>query len=85
MAKLTDRGGRPSSGVVSYPVIGIVTDNDDPDALGRIQCKFPTLHQSPISYWLRQVSPNASKEFGMYAVPEVGGSSNDGGGGVGVG
>jgi uncharacterized protein involved in type VI secretion and phage assembly len=71
MAQLTDSGGRPHSGVVPYPVPAIVVDNDDPDELGRIQVKFPTLHDEPISFWLRQVSPNAGKERGLYALPEI--------------
>lgn len=71
MAKLTDASGRPHSGVVPYPVPAIVVDNDDPDELGRIQVKFPTLHQEPISFWIRQISPNAGKERGMYALPEI--------------
>jgi uncharacterized protein involved in type VI secretion and phage assembly len=72
MAKLTDPSGRPFSGIVQYPVPAIVVDNDDPDGLGRLQVKFPTLHDEPISFWLRQVSPNAGKEHGLYALPEVG-------------
>lgn len=71
MAKLVDATGRPHSGVVSYPVVAIVVDNDDPEELGRIQVKFPTLHQEPISFWLRQVSPNGGKHIGMYALPEI--------------
>lgn len=70
MAKMTDMMGRPHSGMVPFCVVGIVTDNVDPDELGRIQCKFPTLHEEPMSFWLRQSSPNAGKERGMYALPE---------------
>jgi uncharacterized protein involved in type VI secretion and phage assembly len=70
MAKLTDVLGRPHSGLVPWAVVGLVTDNVDPDELGRIQVKFPTLHEEPLSFWLRQVSPNAGKERGLYALPE---------------
>lgn len=70
MAKVTDMGGRPHSGVVPVAVVAIVTDNVDPDELGRIQVKFPTLHEEPLSFWLRQASPNAGKERGLYALPE---------------
>jgi len=70
MAKLTDMMGRPHSGLVPWAVVGIVTDNVDPDELGRIQVKFPTLHEEPLSFWLRQISPNAGKERGLYALPE---------------
>lgn len=71
MAKLTDMMGRPHSGLLPYAVVGIVTDNVDPDELGRIQVKFPTLHDEPLSFWLRQISPNAGKERGLYALPEI--------------
>lgn len=71
MAKITDAGGRPHSGLQPFPVVGIVTDNVDPDELGRIQVKFPTLADEPVSYWIRQISPNAGQERGLYALPEV--------------
>ena len=71
MAKVTDLFGRPHSGVVSHAVIGIVTDNVDPEELGRIKVKFPCLDGEPESYWLRQVSPNGGAERGLYALPEV--------------
>ena len=70
MAKLTDVMGRPHSGMIPWAVVGIVTDNVDPDELGRIQVKFPTLHDEPLSFWIRQISPNAGKERGIYALPE---------------
>lgn len=70
MAKLTDMMGRPHSGLLPYSVVGVVTDNVDPDELGRIQVKFPTLHEEPLSFWLRQISPNGGKERGLYALPE---------------
>jgi len=71
MAKLTDFSGRPTSGTVPFAVVGLVTDNVDPDGLARIQVKFPTLPEEPTSFWLRQVSPNAGAERGFYALPEV--------------
>lgn len=71
MAKVTDMGGRPHSGVVPVAVVAIVTGNVDPDELGRIQVKFPTLHEEPLSFWLRQASPNGGKERGLYALPEI--------------
>jgi hypothetical protein len=70
MAKLTDFLGRAHSGIVPGAVVGIVIDNDDPDKLGRVKVKFPVLDQEPVSFWLRQVSPNGGKERGFYALPE---------------
>jgi phage baseplate assembly protein gpV len=71
MAKLTDFLGRPHSGLVPHAVVGVVVDNDDPDQLARVKVKFPTLHEEPQSYWLRVSSPNAGKERGFYALPEI--------------
>lgn len=71
MAKLVNSSGRPHSGQVAHSVVGIVVDNVDPDELGRVQIKFPTLHEQPISFWLRQVAPNAGEERGLYALPEI--------------
>jgi uncharacterized protein involved in type VI secretion and phage assembly len=70
MAKITDTQGKPHSGIVPFTVVALVTDNVDPDELGRLKVKFPTLHEEPLSFWLRQVSPNAGKERGLYALPE---------------
>ena len=72
MSALTDQKGRARSGSVNNPVIAIVEDNVDPDRMGRIRVKFPTLPGEPNSWWLRQSSPNASEEFGLYALPEIG-------------
>ncbi|MEQ1500573.1 MAG: phage baseplate assembly protein V [Myxococcota bacterium] len=71
MAKVTDAGGRPHSGIVQQPVIGVVTDNRDPLGWGRVKVKFPTLHGEPPSDWIPQVAPNAGKERGFYALPEI--------------
>lgn len=71
MARVADNRGRPHSGVMPYAVVGIVVDNVDPERLGRVKVKFPTLDGDPESFWLRQVSPNAGIERGLYALPEV--------------
>ncbi len=71
MARLTDRSGKPASGQMSNAVIGIVTDNVDPDELGRIKVKYPTLPGEPESHWLRQISPMGGIERGLYALPEI--------------
>lgn len=71
MAKVTDLGGRPHSGIVQQPVVGLVVDNVDPEELGRIKVKFQTLHGEPTSFWIRQVAPMAGAERGFYTLPEV--------------
>lgn len=52
-------------------VIGIVTNNKDPEKLGRIKVKFPWLSNEDESNWARVVSPMAGKERGIFFLPEV--------------
>ncbi len=52
-------------------VIGIVTNNKDPDDLGRVKVKFPWLSDSDESNWARVISPMAGKERGLFFLPEV--------------
>lgn len=51
-------------------VIGIVTDNNDPDNLGRVKVKFPTLSDQQ-SHWARVVGVGAGKDRGIEFLPEV--------------
>lgn len=51
-------------------VIGIVTDNNDPDNLGRVKVKFPTLSDQQ-SHWARVVSVGAGANRGIEFLPEV--------------
>jgi uncharacterized protein involved in type VI secretion and phage assembly len=52
-------------------VVGVVTNNQDPDSLGRLKVKFPWLSDTDESYWARLVTPMAGKERGLYFLPEV--------------
>lgn len=53
-------------------VIGTVTNNQDPDNLGRVKVQFPWLSDEDESNWARIVSPMAGKETGIFFLPEVG-------------
>ena len=53
-------------------VIGIVTNNRDPDGLGRVKVSFPTLPGNEESAWARLVSPMAGDQRGMLFIPETG-------------
>jgi uncharacterized protein involved in type VI secretion and phage assembly len=52
----------------------IVTNTDDPDALGRVQVKFHwnsgTTAAEP-EYWLRVLAPHAGSEKGFFCLPEI--------------
>jgi uncharacterized protein involved in type VI secretion and phage assembly len=51
--------------------VGIVTNNQDPQGLGRVQVRFPWLSDEHGSHWARVASPMAGKERGLYFLPEV--------------
>jgi uncharacterized protein involved in type VI secretion and phage assembly len=53
------------------PVIGVVTDNKDPDKLSRVKVNFPFLPGTDTSHWAPVVSLGAGKERGWYFLPEV--------------
>ena len=52
-------------------VIGIVTNNQDPDKLGRVKVRFPWLSDEDESQWARMLTPMAGDNRGMYFIPEV--------------
>lgn len=52
-------------------LIGIVTNNNDPDKLGRVRVKFPTLTNDHESQWARVVAIGAGKNRGFDVLPEI--------------
>lgn len=52
-------------------VVGVVTNNQDPDGLGRVKVKFPWLSDEDESQWARLAVPMAGKDRGAYFLPEV--------------
>lgn len=52
-------------------MVGIVTNNQDPDGLGRIKVKIPRLSGDDESNWARIASFMAGKERGAFFLPEV--------------
>ena len=56
---------------IAGAVIGVVTNNQDPEGLGRVKLKFPWLSDEMESNWARVTSPMAGKEMGFYFLPEV--------------
>jgi uncharacterized protein involved in type VI secretion and phage assembly len=59
--------GTPTKGLV----VGIVTDNQDPDGRGRVKVKFPWLTPDHASHWARVVSVGAGPERGIQFLPEI--------------
>ncbi len=60
-------GSRPIYGVV----VGIVTQNDDKDKLGRVKVKFPWLSDNDQSDWARVTMLGAGPNAGAVFIPEV--------------
>ncbi len=58
-------------GKIQGVVIGVVTNNEDPEGMGRVKVKFPWLSDEDESNWARVASPMAGKEMGIYFLPEV--------------
>ncbi|MEJ3750444.1 VgrG-related protein [Actinomycetes bacterium KLBMP 9797] len=52
-------------------VVGIVTNNADPEKLGRVKVTFPTLTDEDESTWARIVTPGGGPKRGMQWLPEV--------------
>lgn len=50
---------------------GIVTNNKDPEELGRVKVNFPWRGENEESYWARVASLMAGNERGMVFYPEV--------------
>ena len=63
------RGERES--LIVGVFIGVVTNNQDPDGMGRVKVKLPWLSDADESNWARVASPMAGKGRGLYFLPEV--------------
>ncbi|KCZ70549.1 hypothetical protein ANME2D_02569 [Candidatus Methanoperedens nitroreducens] len=63
--------GRRSESRIYGVVVGIVTDNKDPDDLGRVKVRIPRISGEDESNWARVASFMAGKERGAFFLPEV--------------
>lgn len=64
-------GGSGGHGFSDHLAIGIVTDNKDPDKIGRVKVRYPLLNDEVESGWARIAWGAASKERGVVALPHV--------------
>jgi uncharacterized protein involved in type VI secretion and phage assembly len=53
-------------------VVGTVTNNNDPDQMGRVRVKYPSLSDSEESAWARIATPSAGNARGLLMMPQVG-------------
>lgn len=52
-------------------LVGIVTDNVDPDSMGRVKVIFPTLTEKDNSHWARLVNIGGGPKRGFDCLPEI--------------
>ncbi|HEX5734705.1 MAG TPA: phage baseplate assembly protein V [Blastocatellia bacterium] len=52
-------------------VVGVVTNNQDPEGMGRVKVRFPWLSDTDESHWARIAAPMAGNQRGVYFLPEV--------------
>lgn len=51
--------------------VAIVTDNEDPEGMGRVKVAYPWRKADDESYWARIATPMAGPDRGTYFLPEV--------------
>jgi uncharacterized protein involved in type VI secretion and phage assembly len=67
----TDIGSYARAGKIFGVVVGVVTNNQDPDKLGRVKMKFPWLDEDDESNWARIATTMAGNNRGTFFLPEV--------------
>jgi phage protein D len=65
-------GSGSTTGFASTVAVGVVTNNEDPDGMGRVRVKYPTLDDQTEGWWARVASPSAGKDRGLLMMPIVG-------------
>lgn len=68
---LHEASSSSGSGALTGVAVGIVTDNADPEGMGRVKLTFPWRDADDESYWARVATPMAGSEIGAYFLPEV--------------
>lgn len=64
--------GEKEVGRIYGVAAGIVTNNNDPDKLGRVKIKFPWLSDQNETNWVRMIVFMAGKGRGSFFLPEAG-------------
>jgi uncharacterized protein involved in type VI secretion and phage assembly len=75
LAQIVMRDGQrtpaDASGRIYGVAVGVVTDNKDPDGLGRVKVQFPWLASDAESAWARMATLMAGNDRGSFYLPEV--------------
>jgi uncharacterized protein involved in type VI secretion and phage assembly len=59
-------------GLMKGVSVGVVSQNKDPEGLGRVKVRFPWRENADESYWARIAVPMAGHDRGSWFLPEVG-------------
>lgn len=51
-------------------VVGVVTNNNDPEQMGRVRVKYPSLSDSEESAWARVATPSTGNARGLLMLPQ---------------
>lgn len=70
LSSIQSVAGRPTVG--AGPVVGQVSDVNDPEKQGRVRVTLPWLSDDYVSGWARTVHAGAGKDRGCQVLPEVG-------------
>jgi uncharacterized protein involved in type VI secretion and phage assembly len=62
--------GLEAGGFARGVAVALVTDNKDPDGLGRVRVRFPWFDDTE-SFWARLATPMAGDDRGLVLIPEV--------------
>src|SRR5215212_7919742 len=65
-------GGPPAPDFAAQLVLGVVTNNNDPEDLGRVRVQYPALSSETEGAWARVATASAGKERGLLMLPVVG-------------
>ena len=64
-------GGAGAGGSMASVQVGVVTDNSDPDKLGRVRVHLPYLGHDFVTDWARVVAPGNGPDRGFVWIPEM--------------
>ena len=71
LLELLNSEDQQESSRIQGVALGVVTNNQDPDGLGRVKVKYPWREDSPESFWARVAVLAAGKNRGTTWIPEV--------------
>ena len=66
-----DGNNSSSKATANGLMVGLVTDNKDPENRGRVKVKFPQMGDAIESFWIPLTTPNAGNKRGFAFLPEL--------------